>query len=197
MLARSTAAVSAFRRHRPLSRLLAPSASVQSSVAVTLPTGQLAGLPLSAGVDNAVAALSESRLSGLLLCGTAAAVALVSGSMSVECAPKAWNGWAHFSDNTTADAKKPWKCRCCAKTFPPDATLARKHLAFDCTAFAESERTVVPRAPRTCTIWSSAKSWQRQRLPTTSNTGTARTGGSRWGASPSLTRPPACWFTSS
>ena len=32
-------------------------------------------------------------------------------------------GWAYFSDNSTADVKKPWVCRGCAKTFPIDATL--------------------------------------------------------------------------
>ena len=50
-----------------------------------------------------------------------------------------WEGWAHFSDYSGTDPKHPHKCRSCGKVLPDDAVVARKHLAFHCSSFAESE----------------------------------------------------------
>lgn len=50
-----------------------------------------------------------------------------------------WDGWVHFADNRGTDPKHPHKCRCCGKVMPDDAVVARKHLAFHCPSFAESE----------------------------------------------------------
>jgi len=50
-----------------------------------------------------------------------------------------WEGWAHFSDYSGTDPKHPHKCRSCDKVLPDDAVVARKHLAFHCSSFAESE----------------------------------------------------------
>ena len=50
-----------------------------------------------------------------------------------------WEGWVHFADNQGTDPKHPHKCRSCGKVLPDDAVVARKHLAFHCPSFAESE----------------------------------------------------------